>query len=173
MVVTVPLGNQEGALQCSGNAAAARRSLKPGHMDKSMELRQNSLSALILVVPASIETLSDAFQSVNNNFDFRALLGGSSTSAKTGSQGKPPAPSTGGSGSDKSTASALSGVINANTITIAVVAAVTASVANVVAASTLSNSASLVNAFQIIGHAQCKCIRHAHFYITDLPCYCA
>jgi hypothetical protein len=163
MKVTVPLGTEEGELQCSNAAATVRRArLGISHTDAlgAVALRQNSLSALILVVPSSIDTLSDAFSAVSNTFDFRSLSGGGSGGGGGSGAGQSASQSGGSTaGSSTSGSSSLAAFINSNTITIAVVAAVTASVANVVAASTVSNSASLMNAFQIIGHAQCEYFR--------------
>jgi hypothetical protein len=182
MKVTISLGTQDGELQCAAPAAAsARRSLAPGHggggtgggshssggsghglvvsPGTAAALRQNSLTALILVIPSSIDSLSDAFGSISNAFDFRSTFGsggsggggaGGGTAATAGSTSGPP------SSGYKGLVGALSAYINANTITIAVVTAVSASVGNVVAASSVSNTASLTNAFQMVGHAQCE-----------------
>jgi hypothetical protein len=188
MKVTIPLGTQDGDLQCAAPAAApARRSLAPaaGHAalppgggrgagggsssghnglvasspgGTAAALRQNSLTALILVIPSSIDSLSDAFGSISNAVDFRSTFG-SGGSGGGGGKGNAAATTGSSSGSESGYAGlvgALSAYINANTITIAVITAVSASVGNVVAASSVSNTASLTNAFQMVGHAQCE-----------------
>jgi hypothetical protein len=167
MKVTVPLGTQEGNLKCSAVPAPTTRAL-PGRMhvanQRHTKLRQSSLTALILVIPSSIDTLSDAFGYISNSFDFRPSGGGrgGDRGGATGQAGTAASSLALSGGGYSNLVGSLSTYINANTITIAVVAAVSASVANVVAASSVSNTASLANAFQMVGHAQCKPVCPPH-----------
>jgi hypothetical protein len=128
--------------------------------DDAVSVRQSVLEALILVTPASIGVLSDPFRNINNNPTGISLGGGSSGRGTGGVN-------TGLSGTGTSIpvtknmidrSYRISDVINANSLTAAVVGVVSVAVANTVASSSASTTASMSNAFQMIGHAQCESV---------------
>jgi hypothetical protein len=175
MKLKIPIGTASGEVQCdggeqrrdlsdaiaapllnaSGDATWLRSSEGHHGYHQGVSLRQSALEAVILVIPATIDVLSDPFKGVNYA-PGRVVKASGAAKSKPRPVGNatitPPPPAL----STQRPLALLSDVINARTLTTVVIATVSLAVGNTVAASAASSSASMSNAFQMIGHAQCE-----------------